>query len=213
MRKSKSWSQERFIEELEKLDVQIARNTISAVENGKEKKFTLELLLACCKLFHCDMGYLLGEYGDCSTYDRQHIHEVTGLSGANVERLVAFCSSAQDGTTEAAKVFGVHSEDGDPINSIIGDLGITVANDVMDAFLVEKDIFGGYLEILHAYSRLSSDEKDDPLLSAAKASTAAISGYEAIPLKEYIRFEIDRVTKAIGNHLVGKYIGDGEVSN
>ena len=66
MRKSKNWSQEDFASDI----LHISRNTLSAIENGKQEKFTLDILLSCCSIFSCDIGYLLGEYGDCKTRDK-----------------------------------------------------------------------------------------------------------------------------------------------
>lgn len=212
-RKAKGWSQEKLIEEMEDLGIRIARNTLSAVENGRDKNFTLEILLACCKLFDCDMGYLLGEYGDCKTRDGQFIHTVTGISGTNVERLIAFNTSAKKGTVDAANEFGISSTDSEKASAVIGNIGTTVVNDMIEAFIDKPDIFCGYLEILSASSRLSSEPNNDPLSSLALASSTEISGYEHIPLREYIRFESDRVAKAIGAYLIQKYIGDNEMSD
>ena len=88
MRKKKFSNQEAFIEELrEKYKVPIGRNKVSAIENGEQGQFTLPFLLACCNIFNCDMGYLLGEYGDCKTRDSQFIHEQTNLSELSISRI------------------------------------------------------------------------------------------------------------------------------
>lgn len=77
LRKAKGWSQEDFIE---KIDTPLARNTLSAIENGDGNRLTLHFLMQACKLFECDVGYLLGEYTDAKTYDVQYIHDQTGLT-------------------------------------------------------------------------------------------------------------------------------------
>ena len=88
MRKKKFSNQDAFIEELrEKYKVPIGRNKVSAIENGEQGQFTLPFLLACCDIFDCDMGYLLGEYGDCKTRDSQFIHEQTNLSELSISRI------------------------------------------------------------------------------------------------------------------------------
>ena len=87
MRKKHHWSQERFIEELNNKGLLIARNTISAIENGKRHQFSLDFLLTCCELFGCDMGYLLGEYTRCKTLDHQFIHNELGLSEQSIQSL------------------------------------------------------------------------------------------------------------------------------
>ena len=96
LRKEKYKNQEDFGDALREMDVPISRNTISGIENGVEGKFSLDLLLACCKLFNCDIGYLLGEYGDCKTRDEQFILDETGLSAQSVERLLSKFSIPQN---------------------------------------------------------------------------------------------------------------------
>lgn len=88
MRKKRGWSQDKFIEQLNTVYLQIGRNKLSKIENGDEFAFTLDFLFACCKLFHCDIGYLMGEYGECKTRDNQFIHEQTGLSGEAIQRII-----------------------------------------------------------------------------------------------------------------------------
>ena len=86
MRKMKFGSQDNFIAALSEKDVSIARNRISAIENGDQSQFTLPFLLACCDLFNCDMGYLLGEY-ECRTMDVQFMHDEIGLSEESISFL------------------------------------------------------------------------------------------------------------------------------
>ena len=90
LRVKKKWSQETFIEKLNDKGLRISRNTISAVENGEGSKFSLDFLLACCKLFDCDISYLLCEYDECQTKDNQFIHEATGLSEYAINQLKQF---------------------------------------------------------------------------------------------------------------------------
>lgn len=87
MRKKKFSNQDDFIDVLrDKYKVPIGRNKVSAIENGEQCQFTLPFLLACCDIFNCDMGYLLGEY-ECKTRDSQFIHDQTGLPEATVHQL------------------------------------------------------------------------------------------------------------------------------
>lgn len=90
LRKKQYGSQDDFIEALNnQCSLRISRNTISAIENGNEGSFSLDFLLAACTLFECDMGYLLGEYGECKTRDEQFIHNQTGLSEKSIKRMVS----------------------------------------------------------------------------------------------------------------------------
>lgn len=86
LRIKKKWNQETFIEKLNDKNLRISRNTISAVENGEGSKFTLDFLLACCELFNCDMGFLLGEH-ECKTMEVQSIHDYTGLKESTIYQL------------------------------------------------------------------------------------------------------------------------------
>lgn len=79
MRKEKFGNQDNFIDALGQKEVYIARNRVSAIENGERSQFTLPFLMACCDLFQCDMGHLLGEYS-CKTRDTQFIQDEIGLS-------------------------------------------------------------------------------------------------------------------------------------
>lgn len=88
MRKEQGWSQDAFINQLNAVFLPISRNRIVKIEKGDEYAFSLDFLMASCKVFGCDIGYLMGEYGECKTRDNQFIHEETGLSEAAVLRLV-----------------------------------------------------------------------------------------------------------------------------
>ena len=86
MRKKRFSNQDDFISALGDDGLPIGRNKLSAIENGEQSQFTLPFLLACCKMFNCDMGHLLGEY-DCKTRDIQFIHDETGLSEESISFL------------------------------------------------------------------------------------------------------------------------------
>ena len=57
----------------------ITRQTVSKWEKG-EGEITINDLVKLCKIFNCDMGYLLCEYEECKTRDLQFVHDITGLS-------------------------------------------------------------------------------------------------------------------------------------
>ena len=59
-RNKRGWSQSDLIDELSRY-APIARNRLSELENGKAKRCDFILLASLCKLFECEMAYLLGE--------------------------------------------------------------------------------------------------------------------------------------------------------
>lgn len=93
MRKEQGWSQEAFIGKLRDVYLPISRNTIVKIEKGDQNAFTLDFLIASCKVFGCDIGYLMGEYGDCKTRDNQFIFEQTGLSECSILSIQAMKNS------------------------------------------------------------------------------------------------------------------------
>jgi len=66
----------------------IGRNTLSNIANGNlsPEKFTMPLLIAICKIFNCDIGYLLGEY-DENTRKEKVIQEELHLSSKAISTL------------------------------------------------------------------------------------------------------------------------------
>ena len=89
-RKRRDMSQETLMEELEHRGVSIGRNRLSAMENGVRESFSgkhgLDILIALCSIFECDLGYLVGEY-DEHTKSISDICKVTGLSEESVNAL------------------------------------------------------------------------------------------------------------------------------
>ena len=70
-------------------EIGISRNTLSDYESGKNFNITnmsLETLLNLCRVFKCDVGYLLGEYKE-RRHTAADICAVTGLSETSVEVL------------------------------------------------------------------------------------------------------------------------------
>lgn len=61
------------------------RQTISKWEQGKECP-PLDVLLTLCKLYNCEVGYLLCEY-DCKYRENTNIKETIGLTEENIEYL------------------------------------------------------------------------------------------------------------------------------
>ena len=91
LRNSKGWNQDRLVEEIRQY-CGFSRNTLSKIENGNAESFTLDFLLSCCKIFHCDIGFLMGEYNDCKTKDKQFICDQTGLSEKSIDTLHSLLS-------------------------------------------------------------------------------------------------------------------------
>lgn len=63
------------------------RRTIVSWENGTEKKCPpIEALMEMCKIFNCEIGYLVGEF-DCKRRMATNIHEEIGLSENAIMKL------------------------------------------------------------------------------------------------------------------------------
>ncbi len=59
-------------------EIGIARQTLSKWERGEAVNPGIDALIKLCKVFDCEMGYLMCEY-DCKTRIAADIHEETGL--------------------------------------------------------------------------------------------------------------------------------------
>ena len=66
------------------------RQTIAKWENGEECP-PLDVLLTLCKLYKCELGYLLCEY-DCKEKENTDIQKITGLSEDAINKLKIFRS-------------------------------------------------------------------------------------------------------------------------
>ncbi len=84
-RNKKDLSQDKLIKELSKT-VPLGRNRLSELENGKAIRCDILVLSEMCKIFDCDLGYLMGEYS-CKTRQATDIHAETGLSEEAVNEL------------------------------------------------------------------------------------------------------------------------------
>ena len=87
LRKNQGQSQSEFIGMLkDKYNVSISRNRLSSIENGNQKDFSLEFLLAVCQEYDCNMGFLFGEYQE-KTYNNHFICNSTGLTEETIHKL------------------------------------------------------------------------------------------------------------------------------
>ncbi len=66
--------------------IMISRQTLAKWENGLGNGPTVNDLLRMCKLFHCDFGYLVGEYS-CKRREASDIQAETGLSEEAIKQL------------------------------------------------------------------------------------------------------------------------------
>lgn len=87
-RKKRHWTQEELITQLSMKDVNIGRNRLSSIENGKQtpEPIGADFLFAVCELFDCDVGFLFGDYPEKS----KTVHDVceyVGLSEESVNTL------------------------------------------------------------------------------------------------------------------------------
>lgn len=88
LRKARKMSQRDLIVRLEKdYFISIGRNTLSALETGNPVSQKIDLLLALCDIFNCELGYLLGEY-DLPTGRETDIANETGLSPDSVRKML-----------------------------------------------------------------------------------------------------------------------------
>ena len=79
-------SQDALVDRLQSEGFATTRATLGKIENGKTSHYDCELLLLLCKIFNCEMGYLLGEY-NCKTGRNTDISKATGLSEEAILRL------------------------------------------------------------------------------------------------------------------------------
>jgi len=84
-RKALKWSQEVLANTL-----YVNRNTVIAWEKGRIP--SLADMLHMCKLFDCELSYLLCEY-DCKTRIATDIQETTGLSETAINKMSAIVAS------------------------------------------------------------------------------------------------------------------------
>lgn len=87
LREEAGMSQDKFIEVVSNNGVKLGRNNLSKFENGELETIKLGLLLAYCKIFNVDMGYLLGEY-DCETKEAADIQKAIGLSEKAIGQII-----------------------------------------------------------------------------------------------------------------------------
>lgn len=91
-RKLLNLNQEELCEKLS-----IGRTMLSLYETGKRIP-DLDILLAMCEVFQCEIGYLLGEY-DCKTKTATDVHAITGLS----ENAIAILAKNKEHAKDIAK--------------------------------------------------------------------------------------------------------------
>lgn len=86
-------SQDSFLEYLsDEHGYHMGRNTLSDIETGKKGNYDFDFLCTLCKIFKCEIGFLLGEY-ECKTGRNTDIKEVTGLSEDSINKLTMLSSS------------------------------------------------------------------------------------------------------------------------
>ena len=100
-RKACGLSQQDFLDSIPD-ELRFGRNTLSDLENGKEKAFHSVSVMqwaAMCEIFDCSIGSLLGEY-EARTYDHQFLLEGVGLSEKAVDKLFVWKSTYVDADTQ-----------------------------------------------------------------------------------------------------------------
>lgn len=56
---------------------------------------SLEDMMNLCRIFGCELGYLLCEFDDCKTRDEQFCHDFLGISPDSISRLIEWKNSPQ----------------------------------------------------------------------------------------------------------------------
>lgn len=80
-------------------EIHTTRQTISKWEKGTSVEITLNMLLELCRVFDCELGYLLCEY-DCKTRAATDISQQTGLSEEAVKNLCSLNDTAKEKTSK-----------------------------------------------------------------------------------------------------------------
>lgn len=87
-----------------------SRQVIGNWEKGKVLPH-FEYMLEMCKVFNCELGYLLCEY-DCKTRVTTDIVKATGLTEDAVNRLIAINNSPISGALDTLSKFVLHEDFG-----------------------------------------------------------------------------------------------------
>ena len=136
LRKKEKISQEKLIEKLADLNIPIARNRISSIENGERESFSIEFLMGICKIFQCDMGYLLGEYVE-KTRNVHEICEKTGLSEIAVEKII-FWNKVDDRRSRWSSYISSILESAE-VENLLGDISEIMGSSKLEARAVIKN--------------------------------------------------------------------------
>lgn len=87
-RKKLKLTQKEIVELIKENGASMGRNAYIDLENGNVKTIHLDVLIALCKIFHCDMGYLTCEY-DVKFRIRENLANMFGLSDTATSQLLA----------------------------------------------------------------------------------------------------------------------------
>lgn len=162
-----------------------SRQTIINWENGKTLP-SLDILLDMCKLFNCEMGYLLGEEGyEGKTRAMTDIQKLTGLSKKVIKRLQIF-NNSNSKFNEYLNYKAI-----EPINAI----------EYINTLLEHAEL-GEFIEYTHfakKYSvlKIPEDAIGKDVLNTEE--TAGKIGYGALEPKKMFKFHRQEALNALHN--------------
>lgn len=107
----------------------ITRQTLSNWEKG-ESSPTVGDLLNMCEIFHCDFGYLVGEY-DCRTRESTDIQKLTGLSEDAIKEIISWFHLYGSESTDLLSNLMVSDEFQDALMSALCAMECSKAHDVV----------------------------------------------------------------------------------
>jgi len=143
-----------------------SRTSVSAWENGKRIP-TLEYLMQMCKIFQCELGYLLCEH-NCKTKEATDIQGVTGLSEKSINLLNAINNRQTILNGEQGVVY-------------IGNkaLSSSLINFILNSLFEDEHFWSGFDGLLSSYVKAKDNDKGKEVhpseINAISSSRYALS--------------------------------------
>lgn len=141
-RRKRGMKQDDLLRELQLRGIRIARNKLSAIENGSTENITAGFLLAVCNILECDIGFLFGEY-DEKTRELHNIAEYTGLTENAIKSLHGSAKSWRGkGRVKSLTVSNIPKRERRVVDALLtSKTGIDILNYLYSYFFVEYNTF------------------------------------------------------------------------